>query len=93
MIDLIKITKKESGDNYMVNKEIIDLLLNNYDTCNAQLQGLQSISGLLEDMFPIVESSAAGFISEVPKMVKEIAKHQYKKDLRINYPEIKKTVR
>ncbi len=89
MIDLIKTTKKESGDSYTISKEIIDLLLGNYDTCNAQLHGLHSISSLLEDIFPVVESSAAELIAEIPGMIKEIVKHFPRKDLRITYPELK----
>jgi signal transduction histidine kinase len=89
VIDIILNIKKEEGSNYIINKEMLDLLLENYETCNSQLNWLHEISNLLENLFPVNESTAAELIAAVPDMVKEITPYLKKKNLKITYPELK----
>ncbi len=89
IIDIILNTKKEEGSNYLINKEMLDLLLENYETCNTQLNWLHEISNLLENLFPVKESSSAELIAAIPGMLKEIEPYLEKKNLKITYPELK----
>ncbi len=87
MIDLIKSSKKDDGDNYALDKQLIDLLINNYNICKAQLDGLHSISKLLEDQFTVEESNSASLIAAIPEMLQDITPHFSKKNLQISLPE------
>lgn len=89
LIDIIKNSRKDNGDSYLIDRQIVDLLIDNYDTCNAQLQGLHSISNLLEDRFDVEDSSAGQLIAEIPKMLRGILEHFPRKKLSITFPEIK----
>ncbi len=89
LLDIAKNTKKDTGDAYSIDKEVIDVLFHNYDTCKAQLQGLHSISNLLEELFPVEKSDAAELVSSLPRMLEDIEPHLKKKNLEITYPELK----
>ena len=91
IIDIILNSKKEQGSDYLINKELLDLLLENYDTCNSQLHWLHEISNLLENLFPLETSNSAELITAIPGMAKEIEAFLEKKNLRITYPELKTT--
>jgi CheY-like chemotaxis protein len=89
IIDIILNTKKEEGSNYIINKEILDLLLENYETCNTQLSWLHEISNLLENLFPVTGSNSVELIAAIPGMLKEVENYLEKKNLKITYPELK----
>jgi DNA-binding response OmpR family regulator len=89
MIDILVNSKKEEGNNYLVDKEMLDLLIDNYETCNAQLKWLHEMSNLLENLFPVELMEAGSLISAIPEMIKEVEPFLSKKKLRITYPEIK----
>ncbi len=89
MLDIVKKTRKDEGAKYSVDREIMDVLFQNYDTCNAQLQGLHSISNLLEELFPVEECDASTLINKIPEMLKKIKPHLQKKNLSLTYPVLK----
>jgi CheY-like chemotaxis protein len=89
IIDIILNTKKEQESNYLINKELLDLLLENYETCNTQLNWLHEISNLLENLFPVTGSNSAELIGAIPGILKDVETYLEKKNLKITYPELK----
>ncbi len=89
MIDIIINSKEEEGNNYLIDKEMLDLLTDNYETCNAQLKWLHEISNLLENLFPVELTDAGYLISAVPGMLNQVEPYLQNKKLKITYPEIK----
>ncbi|MBN2040565.1 MAG: response regulator [Spirochaetes bacterium] len=89
VIDLILNTKKDEGDSYSIDKEILNLLTDNFETCNAQLNGLHDVSNLLENLFNVEESDARTLINEIPGMLKIVLPFLETKNLSLNYPELK----
>ena len=89
IIDIILNTKKEQDRSYLIDKEMLDLLLENYETCNSQLHWLHEISNLLENLFPVKESTSAELIAAIPGMAKEVEPFLVNKNLTITYPELK----
>ncbi len=89
IIDIILNSKKEQGTGYLIDKEILDLLLENYETCNGQLHWLHEISNLLENLFPVAESNSAELIAAIPGMLREVEPYLEKKNLKVTYPELK----
>ncbi|MBN2402260.1 MAG: response regulator [Spirochaetes bacterium] len=88
IIDIILNTKKEKGADYLINKELLDLLLDNYETCNTQLNWLHEISNLLENLFVVKESDSAELIAAIPGMLTEVAPYMKNKNLKITFPEL-----
>ncbi len=89
IIDIIIHSKTEEDTTYSIDKEIIDLLAKNYDTCKSQIDGLHEISNLLENTFEVKMSDANTLIAAIPEMVKAVLPYLQKKDLKITYPELK----
>ena len=89
VIDIILHSKKDEGKTYSIDKEMLDLLTENFDTCNAQLKGLHDISNLLENLFPVEASDAITLIGAIPGMLKDVLPYLEIKNLRITYPELK----
>ncbi|MDY6934488.1 MAG: response regulator [Spirochaetota bacterium] len=89
LIDLVKGSKVDAGDVYKIDKQIIDLLINNYDICNAQLEGLHSISKLLEIKCSLNQIDATELVAAIPNMVVDVISFLSLKDLRVTYPELK----
>lgn len=89
IIDIIIHSKTDEGATYSIDKEIIDLLAKNYDTCKSQIDGLHEISNLLENTFEVKMSDANTLIAAIPDMIKAILPYLEKKNLKITYPELK----
>jgi CheY-like chemotaxis protein len=89
MIDIMINSKRDEGNSYVIDKEMLDILIDNYETCNAQLKWLHEISNLLENLFPVELTEAGSFISAVPDMLKEVEPYLSNKKLKVTYPEIK----
>ena len=89
LIDLMKRTKRDEGDIYSIDKQIVDLLMENYDFCHAQLNGLHSISNIMEKQIHLECLDAATLISAIPKMIADVIPYLSNKDLNLTYPELK----
>lgn len=89
IVDIIINSKKDEGNAYSIDKAIVDLLTDNYETCNAQLKWLHEISNLIENLFKVEETKASILISAIPGMLNEVLPYLEKKQLKITYPELK----
>jgi CheY-like chemotaxis protein len=89
IIDIINNAKKDEGNAYLIDKEMINLLIDNYEMCTDQLKWLHEISNLLENVFTFDLTNSAVLISAIPGMIKEVEPYFEKKKLKITYPELK----
>ncbi|NBJ14806.1 MAG: response regulator [Dehalobacter sp. 4CP] len=89
LIDVMSATMTSEGDNYVIGKDIIDMLVENNTYCRNQLAGLQSTTAIMDEKFPLTRSSASELVAALPGMVQTVAPYLERKKLRITYPEIK----
>jgi CheY-like chemotaxis protein len=89
IIDVIKETKEQSGDRYMVNKDLVDVLLENNEYCRLQLDGLQAVTQIMESAIPLERTTSAVLMEALPGMMKTVLPYMEKKGLSLTFPEMK----
>lgn len=89
LIDLMRTSIKEDGETYTVDKQLIDMVLENNDYCRAQLEGLNFATDILERSFDLEEKTASQLVDSIPKMIERIIPHFKQKKLELTYPELK----
>ena len=89
MIDVMYVMKEDKGDYYSIDKEIVDSLFQNYEYCTKQIEGLNSITEILNSKFKLEIIDSASIIEAIPGMFTNILPFLEKKKLRITYPEVK----
>ncbi len=89
IIDVIKETKVHEGDNYVVTKDLVDVLLENNEYCRLQLDGLQAVTQIMESSFPLERTSSAALLEALPGMLKEVIPYMSRKGLSVTFPELK----
>jgi len=89
LIDVMSATMTSEGDNYVIGKDIIDMLVENNTYCRNQLAGLQSTTAIMDEKFPLARSSASELVAALPGMVQAVAPYLERKKLRITDPEIR----
>ena len=72
LLDMLKMEMVEQGDNYLVNKEILDTLFENNEYSRRVLFGLASVVELMEQTFVMQEMGAVQLIKEFPGYFKSI---------------------
>jgi len=73
LIDVMSATMTSEGDNYVIGKDIIDMLVENNTYCRNQLAGLQSTTAIMDEKFPLTRSSASELVAALPGMVQTVA--------------------
>ena len=89
LIDVMAATMTGEGDNYIVQKDIVEMLIENNTYCRNQLAGLQSTTAIMDERFPLSRSSASELLEALPGMVEAVLPYIERKKLRITYPELK----
>lgn len=89
LIDIMNSIKTDEGDRYAFSKDIIDMLLDNNNYCRNQLEGLQDVTAIMENSFPLSLSSASDFIDRLPQMVANVTPYLETKDLTLTFPELR----
>ncbi|MDY6967817.1 MAG: response regulator [Spirochaetota bacterium] len=89
LIDIIKSTMKENENYYKIDKQLIDLLIDNNDSCRNMMDGLNTISNILNKEIELEESDAATLVRSIPGMIANVIPLLSNKDLSITYPELK----
>lgn len=89
VIEFIKDEMKESGDSFLVNKEIMNMLFDNYVHCVVQIAGLRIVTDVLEKPLEFTPIDARGLLDSLPQMTKSVEPYLEKRGLRVTYPELK----
>jgi signal transduction histidine kinase len=83
LIDMIDFMKKDMGDHYQLEKELINLLIENNSYSRNLLEGLQSMVRLLGITIELEKISITQFLTELPIALKGIASHLGKKEMEL----------
>lgn len=83
LIDMIDFMKKDGGDHYAIDKELIHLLVENNVYSRNLLDGLQSMVRLLGASISLHKTPISQFIDELPIALKGIASHFSKKQMEL----------
>lgn len=90
IIDIIKSAKKDAGPkDYSIERKLIDMLIDNNDYCRIMIEGLHSISDLLENEYTMEKTTAVDIIKAIPSIIKDIFPFLEKKNITLTLPEIK----
>lgn len=89
LIDVISATMTARDDNYVISRDIVDMLIENNAYCRNQLAGLQATTAIMDEKFPLSRSSASELVGALPGMLKTVAPYLESKKLHITYPELK----
>ena len=89
LIDIAQNIMVEQGDTYAVSKEIMDMLVENNGYCRNQLEGLQAVTTIMENDFPLSRSTAAEVVSKLPGMYNKVGPYFESKKLKVTLPELK----
>ena len=91
LLDMLKMEMVEQGDNYLVNKEILDTLFENNEYSRRVLFGLASVVELMEQTFVMQEMGAVQLIKEFPGYFKSILPFMKNKDISVAFPSVNST--
>lgn len=91
LIDLMTSTMKEteSGEEYIVKKNLVDMIKQNTVSVNNMIEGIINISNILQQDVPLETKHASEVIDKIPDTLKNIVPHLIKKKIKITYPELK----
>jgi CheY-like chemotaxis protein len=87
LIDLIKNIMTPEGENYLINRDIIDMLLENNNYCRTQLDGLQAVTEIMENDFSLTRSSAVELEEKIPSMIESVMPYLESKKITVTYPD------
>ncbi len=89
LIDLLQSSSVMDNGKYLVDKDIVDMLISNNDYCRAQLEGLNFATKIMEKDFDMVQGTTSELISRMPKVLGHIIPFLEERNLRLTYPEIR----
>lgn len=89
LIDLMKSAVKDDGEYYSIDKQLVDMVLENNEYCRAQLEGLNFATDILERSFDLEEKTASNLIESIPGMIARILPYLEEKKIKVTYPELK----
>jgi len=89
VIEFIKDGMKESGDSILVDREIMNMLFDNYEHCVVQIAGLRIVTDIIEKPLEFTPIDARGLLDSLPRMIKSVEPYLENRGLRVTYPELK----
>ena len=89
LIDMLSSAAEDKGDKYLVDKQIIDIIVQNNEYCRLQMDGLHAAADIMEQDFPLEELDSAALVADIPGVLSRVVPHLADKNLTITYPELK----
>jgi CheY-like chemotaxis protein len=89
LIDMLIATSEKSGDKYMIDSQIIDLIKENNEYCRLQIEGLHSAVEIMEQEFSLESHDASDLVSSLPEFFSRVTPFLGEKKLTLKYPELR----
>jgi len=89
LIDMLDSMKETSGENYIVPKEILNMLFENNNYCRTQLEGLNYATNIFEMDIELKPTTTADILEIINNHLKKLLPHFEKRGLKVTYPEMK----
>lgn len=86
LLELLEKQKVEYNDHYLVNKELVNLLVSNKSIISTHIFGLQSASDILENELPMQNASGLDLIAKIPEFIQDIMPYLRQKKIRLTFP-------
>jgi CheY-like chemotaxis protein/two-component sensor histidine kinase len=93
LIDIMKTMLNQSDDKYLVDKQLIDLLIENNDYCRIMLEGLNDVSDTLDREFSLEDTTALELINQLPSMIEGVMPYLQNKQITVTFPDQKSNCR
>lgn len=88
MLDLMKSSLQQlDASSYKVDRQIVDIVLQNNEYLRNQINGLKAISEILEKEIPLVETDSVTLLQSIPQMISSIDPFLERKKLELTFPE------
>lgn len=87
LLELIKGSSSLDGDYYKVKRDVLDLLFENNEISMNLMDGLQSISTLLEEDFPLIKTGSENVTDLFQDILKKLDSYFTEKRIHISYPD------
>ena len=89
LIDMMKDSLETNGEKYIIDKQIIDLIVENNEYCRLQMDGLHVAADIMEQDLSLEDSDAATLVAMLPGIFDNVLPHLKDKKLTLSYPELK----
>lgn len=86
MIYMIKDTMQPTENGYLVDKDLIETLIECNEVCNHQFEGIYNITQILESDVHLKEMTCEEFNQKVSSWIKPILVHFTRKNVSVTYP-------
>lgn len=88
LIDLLQSSSGMENGKYIVDKDIVDMLVSNNDYCRAQLDGLNFATRIMEKDFDLEQGTTSGLLGRLPDILGYLQPYLDEKKIRLTYPEV-----
>lgn len=86
LVDMLSISLVPQGDNYLVKKDIVDMLLKNSQIVSKMIDGIMNISNTLQTSFSLSKSNAKDIIDWITASSQKVTPYLKNKNLKITFP-------
>ena len=86
MIYMIRDSMQKTENGYLVDKDLLDTLIECNETCNHQFEGIYNITQILEANMQLKEMTCEEFNQKVVNWVEPILLHFTRKNVSVTYP-------
>lgn len=92
LLDMIKVEMKEDGDNYLINKSMMNLVIENQEITKNLLKGLTQLLEIINRNLEKQKIKASELVEKIKHSSEFIIPYLEKKSLRLAMPVLKKEV-
>lgn len=87
LIELLKSAAEPQGDKYLVDKNIVDIIIENNDFCRLMIEGLQMVSDIIENEVPLSRAASTDLLEALPGMIEGVLPYMEARRIGVTYPE------
>jgi DNA-binding response OmpR family regulator len=90
VIDLMARSSEKDEDHYKVKSEIFDFVIENNRFFRTQIEGLRTITDILDSHLEVEETTSTKLLEMIPAMASKVIPFMKKKHQSLTYPELKR---
>jgi len=88
MLDVVNELSEKKGNNYIVDKQMMEILFDNSRIAARQLNGVNLAISIMSDKYFLEESSSYAFLRKIPELLEETAKMAMETNNYIYFPKL-----
>ncbi|MCB1157203.1 MAG: response regulator [Leptospiraceae bacterium] len=88
LVDIISSGMKEAGDDYLVSKQLMDLLIQSSESSQEMIDRIVNISDILEERINLSSIEVIKFLSFIPLFIEKIKPYLEAKSIELKLPSV-----